>query len=73
MRTALTLACAGSLLMSAAASATSESRMSTESPFARPSTLAYQLPPFDRIRTADFMPGFEAGMAAQRAEIEAIA
>jgi peptidyl-dipeptidase Dcp len=44
----------------------------TANPFARPSTLPYHLPPFNRIKDADFRPAFEAGMAEQRKEIEAI-
>jgi peptidyl-dipeptidase Dcp len=42
-------------------------------PFAKPSTLPYQAPPFDRIKDADYQPAIEAGMAQQIAEIEAIA
>ena len=42
-------------------------------PFAAPSALPLHYPPFDRIVDADFRPAFEAGMAAQRAEIDAIA
>ncbi len=45
---------------------------SAANPFARPSTLPYHMPPFDRIKDADFRPAFEAGMAEQRKEIEAI-
>jgi peptidyl-dipeptidase Dcp len=36
------------------------------------STLPYQTPPLDRIRVEHFKPAFEAGMAEQRREIEAI-
>lgn len=43
-----------------------------ENPFAQPSTLPYQLPPFDRIKDAHYRPAFEAGMAEQRKEIESI-
>ncbi len=46
--------------------------LSPDNPFARPSTLPYHLPLFDRIKDADFRPAFEAGMAEQRREIEAI-
>src|SRR3546814_435359 len=42
-------------------------------PFAEKSTLPYQLPPFDKIHDADFAPAFDAGMAEQRREIDAIA
>jgi len=42
-------------------------------PFARASTLPYQAPPFDRIKSADYRPAIEAGMAEQRAEVRRIA
>ncbi|MEP6940211.1 MAG: M3 family metallopeptidase, partial [Rudaea sp.] len=42
-------------------------------PFATPSTLAFEAPPFDRIRDGDFQPAIEEGMRRQRAEIERIA
>jgi len=41
-------------------------------PLLEPSTLPYQLPPFDKIEDADYMPAFEAGMVSQRKEIDAI-
>ena len=41
-------------------------------PFAAPSSLPYQLPPFDRIHDGDFMPAFTAGMAEQLREVQAI-
>jgi peptidyl-dipeptidase Dcp len=44
-----------------------------EGPFARESTLPYHMPPFDKIREADYRPAFEAGMAEQRKEVDAIA
>ncbi|MFZ0159634.1 MAG: M3 family metallopeptidase [Kineosporiaceae bacterium] len=44
-----------------------------DNPFAAPSDLPFGLPPFARIRTEHYLPAFEAGMAEQRAEIEAIA
>ena len=42
-------------------------------PFFAPSTLPYRAPPFDRIADADYLPAIEAGMARQRAEVDAIA
>jgi peptidyl-dipeptidase Dcp len=42
-------------------------------PLFAPSTLAYQFPPFDKIRDTDYLPAFEKGMADHRAEVEAIA
>lgn len=47
-------------------------QLSASNPFAQPSTLPYHLPPFDRIKESDFQPAFEAGMAEQRKEVEAI-
>ncbi len=41
-------------------------------PLLSASTLPYAYPPFDRIQDADFKPAFEAGMAEQRKEVEAI-
>jgi peptidyl-dipeptidase Dcp len=42
-------------------------------PLMEPSTLPFQAPPFDKITDADYLPAFEAGMAQQRHEIDAIA
>jgi peptidyl-dipeptidase Dcp len=44
-----------------------------ENPFFAVSTLPYRMPPFDRIKDADYMPAFERGMAEQRKEMDAIA
>ena len=41
-------------------------------PFASPSTLPYGLPDFAAIRDEHYLPAFEAGMAEQLAEVEAI-
>jgi peptidyl-dipeptidase Dcp len=41
--------------------------------FDRPSHLPYQLPPFDQITEEDLQPALERGIAAKRAEVEAIA
>jgi len=42
-------------------------------PFYAPSGLPFHAPPFDKIKDADYQPAIEAGMAAQLAEIRAIA
>ena len=42
-------------------------------PFFSPSTLPFHAPPFDKIKNEDFQPAIEAGMAAQQAEVQAIA
>ncbi|SDO46039.1 peptidyl-dipeptidase Dcp [Nakamurella panacisegetis] len=44
----------------------------TANPLAEPSTLPFGLPPFADVRAEHFAPAFEAGMAQQLAEIEAI-
>ncbi|MGB9332838.1 MAG: hypothetical protein WCB10_18880, partial [Steroidobacteraceae bacterium] len=44
-----------------------------DNPFAHPSTLQFEMPPFDRIHDGDYLPAFEAGMAEQLREIGAIA
>ena len=45
----------------------------TENPFFSESPLPFQFPPFDRINESHYRPAFEQGMAAQLAEIDAIA
>ncbi|MDN5858724.1 MAG: M3 family metallopeptidase [Pseudonocardia sp.] len=42
-------------------------------PFLAPSPLPYEFPDFDAIREEHFLPAMTAGMAAQRAEVAAIA
>ncbi|KQT35184.1 dipeptidyl carboxypeptidase [Sphingomonas sp. Leaf412] len=59
------------LLMTSTAAAAQT--LPASNPFAKPSTLPYQAPAFDRIKDTDYQPAIEAGMAAQRAEIRAIA
>jgi peptidyl-dipeptidase Dcp len=43
-----------------------------DNPFARPSSLPFHYPPFDRIHDSDYLPAFEAGMRAQLAQVAAI-
>src|SRR6266436_6047329 len=50
-----------------------DSRTLHMNPFSEPSTLPYQLPPFDQIRNEHYLPGFEQGMSEQRAQVQAIA
>src|SRR5688500_7074004 len=45
---------------------------SNDNPLFIASTLPYGTPPLDRIRTEHFRPAFDAGMAEQKSEIEAI-
>jgi peptidyl-dipeptidase Dcp len=44
----------------------------SENPFLRPSELPYQLPPFDRIADAHYLPAFDRALAEHRAELAAI-
>jgi len=44
-----------------------------DNPFAHPSALPFELPPFDRIRDSDYTPAFEEGMREQLREVAAIA
>ncbi|MFD1935975.1 M3 family metallopeptidase [Nonomuraea mangrovi] len=44
-----------------------------ENPFFAPSSLPYQLPPFEEIREEHYLPAFERGMAEHLAEVDAIA
>lgn len=55
-----------------AMNAATETEFTPGNPFYKESALPYQSPPLDRIRDADFKPALEAGMAAQRREIQAI-
>ena len=41
-------------------------------PFTAPSTLPFHAPAFDKIKTSDFQPAMEEGMALQLKEVEAI-
>ena len=58
---------------SAMMSAMNPSDLAADNPFGVPSTLPYGLPDHSRIREEHYRPALLAGMAEQRAEIEAIA
>jgi peptidyl-dipeptidase Dcp len=75
MRTATILATALGLAATGFATtmnAKNAGALAPDNPFAKPSTLPYQLPPFDKIRNEHFTPALIAGMAEQRREIDAI-
>jgi len=61
----------GTVMMSAAWGDTRPHGTGSD-PFASPSPLAFHLPPFAKIRDQDFRPAFEAAMAEQRREVDAI-
>jgi peptidyl-dipeptidase Dcp len=42
-------------------------------PFAHPSPLPFQAPPFDKIKDSDYQPAIEEGMRRELAEVESIA
>jgi peptidyl-dipeptidase Dcp len=68
MRSFIALA-AVTLLSTTAATAQT---LPATNPFAKPSTLPLEAPPFDRIKDSDYEPALLAGMAEQRAEIRRI-
>ena len=45
----------------------------SDNPFAQPSTLPFEMPPFDRIHDSDYLPAFEQGMREQLQEVAAVA
>lgn len=60
------------LAQNTAPAAAATAALPASNPFAQASTLPFQAPPFDCIKSADYAPALIAGMAAQRAEINAI-
>ncbi len=54
-------------------SGASANSFTNSNPFATPSRLLYQAPPFDRIHDSDYQPALEEGMRQQLAEINSIA
>ncbi len=59
-------------LLEAPASAVSGVTLDETNPFFAPSTLPWGAPPFDRVQDAHYMPAFQAGMEAQRIEVDTI-
>ena len=47
--------------------------MAADNPFAHPSPLQFEFPPFDKIHDADYLPAIEEGMRGQLKEVAAIA
>ncbi|MFI4921499.1 MAG: M3 family metallopeptidase, partial [Gammaproteobacteria bacterium] len=47
--------------------------MAKDNPFAKPSKLFMQAPPFDKIKDGDYQPAIEEGIKEQRVEIDGIA
>ena len=57
---------------SAAAAGQAGPGFSSANPFARPSTLPYHAPAFDRIRDSDYQPAIEEGMRRQLEQFDSI-
>src|SRR5688572_21466081 len=70
---AIALSLAGPFAAAGDAAAPSQEQPVSANPFFAPSTLPYQLPPFDQIKDEHYAPALEKGMAEQRAEVAAIA
>lgn len=70
---AATLLLASAAVCGASMTAFASDALPSDNPFARASTLPYQLPPFDKIGNEHFRPALLAGMAEQRREVDAIA
>ena len=78
MTTRLALALAATLGLAMPAYADAAPQGATEAakasnPFFAPSPLPLHYPQFDKIKDSDFAPAFDAGMARQLKEIDAIA
>jgi peptidyl-dipeptidase Dcp len=72
MKKMLVRATLGVMMLSAVAEAQVKG-FGPENPFYAVSTLPFHAPDFTKIRNEDYQPAIEAGIAQQRAEIEAIA
>ncbi|MFL6672012.1 MAG: M3 family metallopeptidase [Massilia sp.] len=64
---------AASVAVANMAYAAPASLLSASNPFAKPSTLPFGYPAFDKIKNEDFAPAFAEGMRQHAAEIDAIA
>jgi peptidyl-dipeptidase Dcp len=69
----LLIACAEAAPKPSAPATTTMTETTNANPFFQESPLPLHYPPFDRIHDADYVPAFEAGMAEQLKEVQAIA
>ncbi len=72
-RPKLLLIAAGVALATLAFSKSASAALPASNPFAKPSTLQYGYPAFDKIKNEHFAPAFDEGMCEQAAEIGKIA
>ena len=49
-----------------------ETKLDTSNPFAAKYTTPFEVPPFDKIKNAHYLPAFEQGMLEQKREVELI-
>jgi peptidyl-dipeptidase Dcp len=68
-----TIILAGGLLLSACTKTNSQSNQMSDNPLFSPSTLPFEAPDFDAIKTKHYLPAFEAGMKKELEEMEIIA
>ncbi len=61
------------LLFFALAACTHQDKKNQSNPLMTKSTLPFEAPPFDKIKTSDFLPAFKAGMKEHLKEIDSIA
>ena len=59
---------ASALVMASAVAPSAHAQLPASNPFAEPSSLPYQAPPFDRIKDSDYEPAIEEGMRQQISE-----
>ena len=64
---------AATLAISSIACAAPVTALDAANPFAKPSSLPFEYPAFDKIKNADFAPAYAEGMRLHMAEIDAIA
>ncbi|MBU6470900.1 MAG: dipeptidyl carboxypeptidase II, partial [Gammaproteobacteria bacterium] len=65
--------CAVRLVLADGTHSMTPNRAAGSNPFFAPSTLPFQVPPFDKITDGDYLPAIEAGMQQQLAEVQKIA
>lgn len=63
---------AAAITLTLACASTPQEMQARENPFLQPYTAKYEIPPFEEIQTADFLPAIQAGIEEQRANLKAI-
>ena len=73
MNKILTAVIGAVMLPTALSISTDMSAQTRQNPFTAPYDTPFEIPPFDKITYADYLPAIEKGIAEQKAEIDAIA